>query len=75
MATLEQLTTRLAAAEEAYDALMVGTSARVVVDASGERVEYTAANSTKLEAYIEKLKIEIAYFGQTRRRGPAGAVF
>ena len=38
MATLEQLQARLAAAEEAYDALMVGQSARIVVDSNGERV-------------------------------------
>lgn len=75
MATLVELQQRLVKAEEAYDALMLGTSARVVVDASGERVEYTAANSSKLEAYIEKLKWQIANYGVTPRRGPAGVVF
>lgn len=75
MATLEQLTARLAAAEEAYDALMLGQSARVVQDANGERVEYTAANASRLEAYIEKLKLDIKNFGSTPLRGPAGVMF
>jgi len=70
--TLQQ---RLQAAEEAYHALMIGESARVVVDANGERVEYTAANAVRLEAYIEKLKIQIANAGRPARRGPAGASF
>lgn len=70
MATLAE---KLVEAEAAYHALMLGTSARVVVDSSGERVEYTAANSAKLEAYIEKLKYEIA--NGPSRRGPAGAIF
>lgn len=75
MATLDQLNARLAAAEEAYDALMLGQSARAVQDSNGERVEYTAANASRLEAYIEKLKIEIKNFGKTPRRGPAGVTF
>lgn len=75
MATLQQLTERLERAELAYDALMVGESARVVVDSNGERVEYTSANATRLEAYIEKLKWQIANFGKPPRRGPAGVLF
>jgi len=75
MATLDQLKARLERAEEAYDALMIGESARTVVDSNGERVEYTSTNATKLEAYIEKLKWEIANYGKISRRGPAGAIF
>ena len=73
MATLAE---KLVQAEAAYHALMIGESARVVVDSSGERVEYTATNSAKLEAYIAKLKYEIAHGpAVAARRGPAGALF
>lgn len=73
MATLAE---KLVEAEAAYHTLMIGGAARVVVDASGERVEYTSSNAAKLEAYIVKLKYEIAN-GATAaaRRGPAGALF
>lgn len=50
---------RLTAAEAAYHQLMIGQSARVVVDQNGERVEYTPANSTKLSAYINDLKRQL----------------
>lgn len=70
MATLAEM---LVEAENAYHALMIGQSAIVVVDASGERVEYTRANAAKLQGYIEELKLRIA--GGPRSRGPAGAVF
>lgn len=72
MATLAEL---LVEAEAAYHALMIGQSARVVVDSNGERVEYTAANSAKLEAYIQSLKYKIANGGKSSRPGPAGVVF
>lgn len=72
MATLAE---KLVEAEAAYHSLMLGLSARVVIDASGERVEYTAANSAKLSAYIEELKQQIAAGNTPRRRGPAGALF
>ncbi len=56
MATVQE---RLDAAETAYHTLMLGQSARVVVDQNGERVEYTPANSTKLAAYINELKRQL----------------
>lgn len=46
----------LAEAKKAYHELMIGKSARVYVDENGERVEYTAANSAKLAAYIKQLE-------------------
>lgn len=46
-------------ARDAYHSLMTGTMARVIVDQNGERVEFTAANQTKLAAYISQLEIEI----------------
>lgn len=54
------LETRLSEAETAYHALQIGTSARVVVDQNGERVEYTNANRASLRAYIEELKAKLA---------------
>jgi len=56
LATVQE---RLDAAEAAYHTLMLGQSARVVVDQNGERVEYTPANSTKLAAYINELKRQL----------------
>lgn len=50
---------RLAQAEAAYHSLMTGTLARVVVDQNGERVEFNAANSAKLLAYIQSLRDQI----------------
>lgn len=50
-------TTRLNEAENALHALMLGSQARVVVDSNGERVEFTSANSARLRAYIEELKV------------------
>jgi hypothetical protein len=72
MATLAE---KLAAAEDAYHALMIGQSAVIVVDSNGERVEYNRANASKLAAYIEELKRQIAAGSTPRRSGPAGAIF
>lgn len=58
MATLT-LQQRLDAAEDAYHALQTGAQARVFQDQNGERVEYTAANSSKLAAYVADLKRQI----------------
>jgi hypothetical protein len=55
---------------------MIGVSARVVVDQNGERVEYTAANAIRLQAYISKLENEIAdEAGLLRVRGPLRVSF
>lgn len=69
------LAQRLAEAELAYHNLMLGTSARVVVDQNGERVEFTAANAERLKAYIESLKAEIARGGAAPDYRPLGALF
>jgi tRNA A37 methylthiotransferase MiaB len=55
--TLQQ---RLERAEQAYHDLMVGQSVRVLVDQNGERIEYTAANSAKLSAYIQSLRAQLS---------------
>lgn len=54
--TAEQLTTMLAEARAAYHELMMGNKPRVVVDQNGERVEFVAANSQKLYAYIQSIQ-------------------
>lgn len=59
MATQDQLTAWLAAAEAAYHSLAIGTSAKVFVDQNGERVEYTAANKSTLAAYINDLRRQL----------------
>lgn len=65
---------RLVEAEDALHQLLTGTSARVVVDQNGERIEYTAANTGRLRQYIVELKQEIA--GATiGSNGPLRVVF
>jgi predicted regulator of Ras-like GTPase activity (Roadblock/LC7/MglB family) len=51
--------TLLSDARKAYHALMTGTSARVVVDQNGERVEFVAANKQALLAYITQLEQQL----------------
>jgi hypothetical protein len=53
------LAVQLAQAESAYHKLLTGTSARVVVDQNGERVEFTAANRSALYGYILDLRAQI----------------
>lgn len=73
MATTQQL---LDEARAAYHALMIGSSARVVVDQNGERVEFTAANAMRLQAYITQLENKLAdETGVTRSSGPARVIF
>jgi len=69
--------TKLQAAKDAYDALMTGTQARVVVDQNGERVEFVASNAQRLLAYINSLQAEAdaQASGNVRARGPFNFVF
>lgn len=69
MATLS-LADQLTQAQDAYHALMTGTSARVLVDQNGERIEYTSANADRLRAYIERLQAQIANGGTVSSRRP-----
>jgi len=49
--------TLLTEARRAYHDLMIGRSARVIVDgSSGERVEFTSANKAGLYNYIKELE-------------------
>ncbi len=75
MATTQQL---LDNARAAYHDLMIGRSARVVVDgASGERVEFTAARKSDLYAYIKELEAKVSAVTGTTiiKNGPAGFIF
>lgn len=40
--------------------LLTGQQARVFVDQNGERVEYTAANRSALQQYVNQLERQIA---------------
>ncbi len=52
MATQQQLDQ----ARAAYHNLMTGQAPKVVVDQNGERVEFVAANASKLLAYIQQME-------------------
>lgn len=67
---------KLQAAKDAYHNLMTGKMARVVVDQNGERVEFVAANASRLAAYIKQLEAECAAdAGAPRSTGPFGFIF
>ncbi|MEL4071762.1 gpW family head-tail joining protein [Ochrobactrum sp. GPK 3] len=72
MATKAELERQLKEAETAYHRLMTGKSARVLVDQNGERIEYVAANASKLAAYITELERKL---GKGRPMGPMGVFF
>lgn len=62
---------RLARARDAYDRLMTGQATRVLVDQSGERVEYTAVKASDLANYIRDLEAQLdAATGGRTIRGP-----
>jgi hypothetical protein len=52
MADCAAIKTQLDAAQAAYNRLVTGAAARVVMDTDGSRIEYTAANRSSLYAYI-----------------------
>lgn len=68
------LADQLADAETQYHELLLGRVPRVIVDQNGERVEFTAANSSKLYAYILQLRTLIAESG-TPVSGPMRVIF
>lgn len=61
------LETRLTDAEAQLHLVLTGQSARVFVDQNGERIEYTAANADRLQAYIANLKLQL---GKLKIAGP-----
>lgn len=50
------LSEKIVEAEAALHALVTGTSVVELVDQNGERIRYTAASRSALQAYIDDLK-------------------
>ncbi|AGH31459.1 hypothetical protein LOKG_00022 [Loktanella phage pCB2051-A] len=50
------LKARIDRLDKAYEDLVTGNSARVLVDQNGERIEFTSANAPRLSTYIHGLK-------------------
>ena len=76
--TTEECQANLADARKRYHELMTGTMARVIVDQNGQRVEFTAANSSALYNYILKLSSQCGCAGGTPmpiNTGPAQFIF
>lgn len=78
--TCDELKAAIVAAELAYSDLVMGNKARVVVDSSGERVEFVAASRSNLYAYLQSLRD--AYNSKcgsgtcpAASRGPTGFLF
>lgn len=69
------LTEQLTEARAAYHDLMTGKAVRVVVDMSGERVEFVSANSQKLYTYIQSLERQIAPAPSIPVNAPARFIF
>ena len=57
MATTADL---LAQAKAAYASLVMGTAAVEIRDSDGSSIRYTAANASRLRAYIKELENELA---------------
>lgn len=66
---------KLDGARRAYHSLMTGQMPRVVVDISGERVEFVAANRGDLYRYIKDLESQLPTANTMPSNGPAGFLF
>jgi hypothetical protein len=68
---------KLAAAEEAYHQSMIGGGVREFTDQNGERIAYSAANSSRLLAYIAWLRSQLGYpaYCNPYHSRPAGVIF
>lgn len=73
--TTEEIQALLVEANAAYHSLQIGTSARVVVDGDGQRVEYTVANRADLYAYILRLQGMLPPVAPVPYGGPATFTF
>lgn len=60
---MSELEAKLADAEAAYHALMIGQSIAELRDQNGELVRYTPANAGRLLAYITSLKQQLGLIG------------
>ena len=77
-ATPEQIATWriwLVEAELAYHQLEIGKSMVMARDSNGEEARYTAANASRLLAYIERLKAQIAGCDTPAARRPLRPIF
>lgn len=74
---MPELTTaqKLVAAEQAYHEIMTGEAVSRFVDQNGESISYSKVNIGKLEAYIARLKAEIANPDGVPYRGPLRFTF
>lgn len=73
VATTAELQVMLSEAEKAYHDLAIGGGTRVLVDQSGERIEFQATSLTRLRSYILELKKELGIL--PRSEGPLGFWF
>lgn len=71
VATLAQLND----ARSAYHKLQTGVMPRVIVDQNGDRVEFTAANATRLYNYVQQLEQELGIVQPCMNNGPAEFYF
>ena len=55
------LLARLKEAENALHELNVTGAVRTFVDQNGERIEYNTTNTSRLHAYILRLKVELGF--------------
>lgn len=70
MATREQLTAWIAEAEVAQHRLMMGQQEVSVRDSNGDQVTFNSSNASRLAAYIQWLKSELANLDRVPLRGP-----
>ena len=63
---LATMRTRLSEAEAAEHDIMTGQGVRRWIDQNGESVEYSRANLTQLQAYIQRLRNDIQVCEGTR---------
>jgi len=77
MSTPAELQAQYLEAKVAYHQLMTGQMARVVVDQSGQRVEYANANRELLGAYLANLHAQVCPPEAIARTmgGPASFIF
>lgn len=61
---------RLKEAQDQLHKLMIGKSARVLVDQNGERIEYSSSTVAGLKAYIRELEEFLDPVAAVRGRGP-----
>lgn len=75
MATRDQLTQWLSEAEAAQHRLMMGEQEVQVRDSNGDQVMFSAANASRLAAYIKWLRSELAALTATPINGPLRPVW